>query len=311
MSTKTFMREFLKEYQGLLLQNQGLISYFWPGYYDFHFFLKKRNISSNGFGASLSHARLIAAVELIERMAQRNRRNKNPEQVQSTNGFAAHFNPRKAKLSARNELLERDSFFYHYFLQRPFQRVKLSHDLIPLGIQSKDCGVSLMSSHRKVKSCIAWVRSESGGIFIGLATASLPCKNQLIFRKALSEALQNYLKYRLHKPLPLKSFLKKKSWVQEDHIRLGLCPEVGAFYYKTFFERTQKIAKFTFDDRVVRYIDVSSEKRFFDKVFVYQAICSHLQNLFWGPTQCDQINERRFGRLKFKIQDCTVPHIVP
>jgi hypothetical protein len=81
----------------------------------YHFDLKSKHTGTRGLGCDAKEeiAYLKAQNELIERLVYRFEKTKNP--LKSSSGFAAHSTLDNCKLSAFNELLERDLFLTSWF----------------------------------------------------------------------------------------------------------------------------------------------------------------------------------------------------
>lgn len=147
-------------------------------------------IAGLGADRSIEKAYLKAIVEYYERLAYFE--NENQFNLQSTNGIAAHRMNLIAKLSARNELFERDSFLRHWYTNTPFENIPLNANEQIINLELASSGLEILLARTKMgfkETIICFlIIKKSGGFAIGLSTG----RGKEDRTKAIQEALINY-----------------------------------------------------------------------------------------------------------------------
>ncbi|MBY0518169.1 MAG: hypothetical protein K2P81_14770 [Bacteriovoracaceae bacterium] len=266
VNTKEFIAWFILKAQNLgvtfnvtpLLKNNDL----------FHVSLFLQNIQAHGTSQDLEEAKLKAIVEFLERY---NLALLYPKRESS--GVACHFSEKLAQESAYQELIERDSFLWHWhhFIAPTFISSEKRDDLIikTYALQARD---------KKTEVFLACVQGPSGLIFLGTASQDP--------KKAAYEAISNYYAWKINAvaPLALTEFVKQDVYTPMDHFRLSL------------HSQTQQKIKDWLQSNLIQKIDkkikVALQKMNWSpqlqdhKLFMYQATSKDVLSLYVGlPTE--------------------------
>ena len=261
--------------------------------------IKGKTFEGRGISTDQDSSFLIAGAEAVERAYCE-------DLGINSNGVALHTDKEKAKLNARCELIERDSFLCHFLTKTPFARVVLPSqfniDFKAITQKLKKQGVEIVLkraiySQPQVVFCMARKihRPHSFNCVLGLGSSY---DIKVALRKAMAECLSNLiwiLHHHHRKTESVKEFKSKSHYHSIDHQKiyygdnseLNLDWIFNGKYSNELLEMDEEIELSTLKARtpILREAPVS----------VVRAKGENLQNIFYGPTALKKIN---FNRLE-------------
>lgn len=301
-SSKKIIEWSLKYSDELFLQVEyytGLRSFF-PDLFDIGIFIKIHNQTYYGRGSDENEevAYCKALSEAIERsiLAIYNLKN--------SNGLAVHPDLDIAIKNAQDELVERDAFFCHYFLNKGFHEVKIFNPKINLATSH---------SNFKVKFYELCSSSDSVGILCSLNGKDFtkPFGNIMgtaygkslddVAGKALIEALRAFTFFNtslVSLSISEQEFFKIQDIDFSHHGKLAL-----DLNYSEKFEIFLDNCKTSIDCSYPREIfnDIVLDPLLFPipnvPLFFVKSSSDFLQNIFTGPTNSEEINWSRLNQL--------------
>ncbi len=188
----------------------------------FHYTVKSFNyepvVSGHACSELVSEAKIKAIVEFTERL------NLRLSYTGSTSvGFACHFDPQKAAENAYRELLERDSFLWHWHFQVPPQPLESNVSA------SKELNLYLLQSRDpKLKTVLCLLKNTQGLYFVGLGTH---VDLKLAKTKSLMEAFSGFYNFEINHltPISLGEFKKIPRVIPRHHFELSLSSQYIEF----------------------------------------------------------------------------------
>lgn len=197
---------------------------FLPDYYDFKVMIEINGFTYEGFGSDKSQdlALTKAIAESIERSLLRG-------SIRSSNGIALHTEKTLAQENARQELIERDLFLFHYYSGIPFTRVSDEEYSIPQRILQyvQDNGDNIFlyktrdSNFGRTYICLISNQKNWGGI-LSIQICTDQQKEKII--NCIINAFRNYRhetnNQKFKSQINLSDFHKKKSHSFQDHQNL-------------------------------------------------------------------------------------------
>ena len=243
-------------------------------------------------------------------------------QIETTNGVAAHFSQDRARLNARNELLERDLFLSHFITQTPFRRIgnvsvpnlRQSMNFIEKADDSVAFFKMRPSNLGQGFLCVISGSKRWGGI-IGLSFGD-DSEENLIF-KAFLEAFRQYWHLSdiqgLTQSLSIEEFLRQEKWTFDDHRRLAL--NVAYFdQIRDLFSDDDKAGsrevQYSQDELAFHEISLEAEPFSSCPIVVSQCKGQFAQKLYVGPFEESRISSKGLSRfLGHEPQSLnTLPH---
>ncbi len=289
--------------------NLKIKSYDWctdflPGYFDYSVEINFENESYTGRGTANSEELALtkAMAETIERTLIKFNK------LDTSNGVAVHFDQELAKNSAKNELLERDSFFCHFLTHTPYSEI--DSKLLPQ--QISDCLQKLLLKNVTVKfyrmqtangqpgivcrSSGARYKSTFGSV-VGLGSHAI-LENALY--SAFYECVRSTIGYMYQneqiKHQAKEVFLSKQKHNILDHIHLSLDLNY-AHSLDYMFQNESLLFSENLQNLSIEYQPLEMPELFRD-VGLHAVIANNinLQNLFFGKSELKNINLSRLER---------------
>ena len=231
----------------------------------------------------------------------------------STCGVAVHTNERLAEKNARNELVERDRFFCHYFTQTPFEEIDSDdyhHIREKLGKRDIVMKVFEMNPLNRTVSHACISKGERTGLVVGLGASR---EKSISMGKAVVECMINTLAA-LHEqvsPLNFGEFGALSVCRPEDHRRLYLGE-------KTLIEKNgwiwegrgfRSIPEWL-DEGSFRYSRLDGRHELLGESPVVAVKCENdfLQKSFYGEFKREHINFDRIGNFAEVADINRLPH---
>lgn len=168
-------------------------------------------VSGHACSHQLSEAKLKACVEFLERL------NLRLSYFGSLSiGFACHFDPEIAKRSAYSELMERDSFLWHWHWEVPPRWVR--------GEKHEDREINfyqLQSRDESLFVSLCLLKNAEGFYFIGLGSKD---DQGLAEEKSKFEALSGLYNFMINntQPIHIDDFNKLEKIIPRHHFELSL-----------------------------------------------------------------------------------------
>lgn len=319
------MKQWIQDNAGklsLVAQELTWIENWLPGYHDFSVKIEVegRQFVGRGISDDEDTAIVKATVEAIERSAAL------ALGLPSTSGFACHVTSHDAAQHARMELVERDTFFCHYFTRSPFSKIDASK-LLPLPFigtviaRLEAQGVQLrfakMNGPRHASQVVCGAFGENAkkpfGVVVGLG-----CKIdfEAAAFHAMTECLLNVvtiLEDTNVAALNLIDFSSIENPRAHDHLRLGLSLTAGKNFAKLF--ETEKGAWASDDTSIeVNPVPLAALPRLFHSAPLYFCLATSpsVQTAVFGHTKPTCFNLARLshfaGRTLTADELETFPH---
>lgn len=173
--------------------------------------------------------------------------------LKSSNGVSIHFNSIKAKNNSRNELIERDCFFYHYLTYQQFEPANFKSKKISEVIRDLKSGYInthfyYMTNQNNYQSVLCIIDGldylKPFGVILGSSYESNRTKAE---EKSFLEAVRQLyaILNKTHiQNINLKQFLLSPTKVS-NHIKLGLNPDYAKQFLKQYCNKKNKELKKT------------------------------------------------------------------
>lgn len=223
----------------------------------------------------------------------------------SSNGFAAHINPKNARESSINELIERDAFLltWHskiapYWMTEAEVKLVLFAENLYIIQKHKNLGLKLslgiIATHGNLRTCITKVE----GILNGKKIFYIDTKTGSDFNKilnALVESISYYTHFITLKPFSKKTLNLKKVNQPIDHFfyYLGFTEDITWFHKSS--SKVIEIPKSEVNTYVFtpdNILDIKKLKR-----TVSFSESNSMQNYYCGPFKINKVNTSRFQQI--------------
>lgn len=238
--------------------------------------------------------------------------------LKNSNGLAVHPDLNIAIKNAQNELVERDAFLCHYFLNQGFDEVKINNPKINLAISHLNFKVKFYELCRS-KNSVGILCSFNGKDFIKpfgniMGTA---CGEDLdeVAEKALVEALRTFTFFNISAaPFSIseQEFFNTEDIDFSHHGKLSL-----DLIYSEKFELFLNNFKTSIDCSYSKEIfkDIVLDPLLFPfpnvPLFFVKSSSDYLQNIFTGPTTAEEINWVRLNQLGRGIVNISNINLTP
>ncbi len=301
---------WIREYQKAL--NIKITAYKWPSTVGVNFFdcsvecvFMDRRLTGGATGLSEELALTKALAELTERAAMIN------SKQGTSNGFAAHTTKDRVKILARREIVERDSFFYHYLCQQSPNSINFKeclsttahccHEFFDYnGVNFNLSELQSLTDEKVVLAVGDGLKSNNPfGLCIGLGCdETLELAAEKAFWECCRHLVVAVTDLNKRKSINLDSFNKIADPGPLEHMALAMDLDYAQEAMKWLKPRAREVpsqknkSELQFSER---FIDLPTP---FDQLpyFVAQSKCEALQGLFFGNTIESKVNFKRFKK---------------
>ncbi len=293
--------------------------------YDFSVKIKINFITFEGRGTSYSeeNALVKALAECLERSLI------SYNSLETSNGIAVHTSYDLACINAKNEALERDSFFCHFLTETSFKKMNISEELI----QKNGCAEAIcklnenkisvnfyeMSTSMNMKAILCICHGSTAARPFGM-TVGMSCGHDLFesIEKSFLESIRCAFHFLNQNEdnisLSIENFKLKNNHSELDHIHL--CYDI---------DYAEKISKIYFSNEKCKTLNILTESvgqiinlkipDIFQGLQIYgvKYFDKNLQDLYFGITVPQKINTQRIKYFspKFNIYNMTqIPHFL-
>ena len=280
-----------------------------PGFYDFEIFIRIRNKTYIGRGIDSDEDLAFAksGAEAIERSIC-------DEHRISSCGVAVHTDRLLAQLNAKNELIEKDQFFCHYLVRKPFKIIESESDIPNIDFHRiqhklKKHGIEIqifeMLTVNNTRSIICLSKGKKIGLILGLGTSEDLREAK---QKAISECLINTVATLRGKvqPISLDDFMRLASPPTVYHRRVHLKNKALIQNHDWMWKGDNSPTKNeTFNVDRFQYIEMRSKDILLKNVplIAIQCVNPDLQRSFYGPFDKRYINMNRLRKFLGKPVD--------
>ena len=308
--TKKLNSWLLSHYKSLALKVTQLdwIQNWMPGHYDFQvsITLEGRQHIGRGVDNNSDLAFTKAAAEALERGFCF-------ENHISTSGVAVHTEESAARENAKNELIERDRFFCHYFTATPFEEIgDDSYHGIREKLKKHNITMKIfeMNPLNQTRSFVCLSTGERVGLVVGLGT----CRDKSVaIKKSVIECLINTVASLHGKVTPIKfrQFEALASCQPEDHRRLYLGESVLIKKNSWMLDGGGRVGKPEFvDEDRFRYSRLIGKNYLLRESPLVAVKCENelLQKSIYGRFNLEHVNSERIKNFAKVPEINNLPH---
>lgn len=287
---------------------------FFPSLFDIGIFIKINEKTYYGRGSDENEeiAYCKALSEAIERSVLE------IYKLENSNGLAVHPDLNIAISNAQDEIIERDAFFCHYFLNRGFFEIKISNSKIKL----ENCNsLFKLSFYELCKSdnSIGVLCSLNGKEFAKpfgniLGTAYGRDLNN-VAEKALVEALRMFTFFNKNSnsfSISEQDFLNLKDFTFSHHGKLALDLRYSE-KLESFFSNNKMLMNSSYSKEIFKNTILNPSLFPIPNIplFFVKSSSDFLQDIFTGPTVKEEINWNRLNQLGGGVVNMSNINLVP
>ena len=281
-----------EKYKIAITELTGLKKYN-SNFYDFKIQLMYKNLLIIGRGTSYNQdiALIKAFAESIERLALEH------YEFNISNGLAAHTSYESAKINARNELFEHDSFLCNFLTKNTLERCD---NLNTFKINNFHINTYYLSKSSIGNSILVTITSKDKNKSIGLVSGTSFNENvNIAIQNATFEALRSLdyiLDQKKYDSISIEDFNQLDNYTFKSHRLLSRDPNYPEYFFNSLKDNFQ--LNFNYQDLLIKYeyldLDFISPEL---PLKVVRATCNELQKMYLGKTSRENINYERLKKI--------------